>query len=392
MRSTLTSSALGVTIALALTVLGCSRKIEHDAEASPQPAAPAAPKVTVAHPVAREITETSEHTGRSRAAETVEIRPRASGHLQRIAFQDGAVVEKGQLLFTIDPRPYDAALARARAELVRAKADHALAERDHERTLSLYQSRSIAERDLDAQKSSLDQLGARMAIASAALTSAELDAEYALVRAPIRGRIGRTLVTKGNLVGPSAPEPLAVLVSIDPIHVYVDVEEARASRLAEARASGARVETQVGFADEVGYPHAGTVDFVDNRVDPATGTLQVRVVVPNADGRLTPGLFARVRLPGAARARATLVSDAAIATDQDRKLVWVIDAENKARYRAVTLGPLQDGLRVVREGVTESDRVVVRGLQRVRPGALVSPELAPMVEAPRAETPDGGAR
>ncbi|HEU4538303.1 MAG TPA: efflux RND transporter periplasmic adaptor subunit, partial [Polyangiaceae bacterium] len=333
------------------------------------------------------VAEFSEHTGRAEAPGAVEIRARAAGHLERAAFREGELVKKGDLLFVVDPRPYRAALARARADLEAARADHALAEKNAARADALYQSNAIAARERDELGGALAQLSARRAAAAAAVSAAELDLDYALVRSPIDGRIGRVLVTPGNLVGPGTASPLATVVSVDPLYVYVDVDEARALGL---RAGGGAAAARIGFPGEAGYPHEARVDFLDNRVDPATGTLKVRAVVPNPDGRLSPGLFARVRLTQGAPRDAVLVADRAVATDQDRRFVWVVGPGERAQYRGVKLGHLEGGLRVVREGLAASDRVVVRGLQRLRPGVEVAAELVAMGEVDGA--PGGGDR
>jgi RND family efflux transporter MFP subunit len=274
----------------------------------------------------------------------------------------------------IDPRPYQSVLASAKAELESTRVDLELAHKNLARAEQLMKTGTITEREWDTRSAAVSQLAARAAVVSAAISSAELDLEYAYVRAPIDGRIGRTLVTSGNLVGPSLPTPLASIVSVDPLYVYVDIDETRGLRL--GRASGKRA--LVGFPGEEGYPHEAKLDFVDNRVDPTTGTLKVRAVVPNPDGRLSAGLFARVRLPESDVHEAILVADRAVATDQDRRFVWVVDDAGKASYRAVKLGRIADGLRVVSEGLTATDHVVVRGLQRVRPGALVAIDLVSM--------------
>ncbi len=353
---------------------GCGRA--HEAHAQGGPPAPA--KVTAARPVVAPVAEYSEHAGRAEAPASVEVRSRASGQLERAAFREGDLVQKGDLLFVVDPRPYRAALARARAEHEGAKADHALAQKEAARAEELFKTTAIAERELDARGAALAQLSARRDAAAAAVSATELDLEYARVRSPIAGRIGRVLVTPGNLVGPATPSPLATVVSVDPLYVYVDVDEARALEL---RRAGGAVAARVGFPGEAGHPHEARVDFLDNRVDPATGTLKVRAVVANPDGELSPGLFARVRLTAGGAREAVLVSDRAVATDQDRRFVWVVGPGERAQYRAVKLGPLEGGLRVVREGLGADDRVVVRGLQRLRPGAGVAAELVAMGEA-----------
>jgi RND family efflux transporter MFP subunit len=375
-----------------IATASCGHGVERDAHAGP---GGAPPEVTVAEPLVLRVGEFSEHTGRAEAVDSVEIRARASGHLQRVQFHEGELVEKGDLLFVVDPRPYDAALTRAKAELERARVDQELAKRDTARADHLFKSNVISERDWDTQSSSLLQLAARTQVAAAALSSAQLDVDYAYIRAPISGRIGRILVTQGNLVGPTLPSPLTTLVSVDPLHVYVDVDEAHALHLGHVTPD-APIVAKVGFADEAGHPHDATLDFVDNRVDPQTGTLKVRVVVKNPDGKLTPGLFARVRLPDGAARDSVLVADRAVATDQDRRYVLVVDRDGKVQYRAVKLGPLHEGLRVVREGLSASDRVVVRGLQRVRPGVQVKAEVIPMskdIDGKSASADiDGGAR
>lgn len=371
-------------VALGALAAACDGHLERDVHAGPAPSAAAAPKVTVAQPLVAPVGEWSDHTGRAEAVDSVEIRPRASGHLQRVAFKEGELVKAGDLLFVVDPRPYGAALSRAQADLERAQVDQQQAQREATRAETLFKTRVITEQERDTQSSSLLQLMARAKVASAAVSSAQLDLEYAYVRAPIAGRIGRTMVTAGNLVGPAMPSPLTTLVSVNPLHVYVDVDESNALRLGRGTKGAPPVVAQVGFSDEPGHPHAATVDFVDNRVDPQTGTLRVRVVVRNDDGRLTPGLFARVRMPLGAAHDTVLVDDRAVGTDQDRRYVYVVDPQNKVQYRAVKLGPLHEGLRVVREGLTPADRVVVVGLQRVRPGAPVSVDLVPMA-APAAQ-------
>jgi len=339
------------------------------------PGAPASlPRVTVAQPIVAKVAEYTEHTGRTEAPESVEIRPRATGHLERVVFHEGDLVRKGDLLFVVDPRPYQAALARAKAELERARVDHELSRKNTARAEELFKKEAIAARDWDIQVGELDQMAARQASAAAAVSSAELDLDYAYVRSPIAGRIGRALITPGNLVGPATPSPLTTVVSVDPLYVYIDVDEVRGQRLRTNGVGTARV----GFPGEDGYPHEAPIDFIDNRVDPTTGTLKVRVVVQNRDGKLTHGLFARVRLTDGVAHDAVLVSDRAVATDQDRRFVWVVGADGKAGYRSVKLGPLDDGLRVVREGLTPADRVVVRGLQRIRPGAEVAVDVISM--------------
>lgn len=366
-----TGAGLALGLALAVTVTACNTPLEKQAQAKP---GDMRAKVTVAEPVLASVSEVSEHTGRTEAPGSVEIRARSAGYLQRAAFREGDLVKKGDLLFVIDPKPYQAALARAKAELVSARVDHRLAGREAERAEQLFKAGVSTEQERDTRDAALHQLAARTDVAAAAVSTAELDLEYAFVRSPIDGRIGRMLVTPGNLVGPSLAMPLATVVSVDPLYVYVEVDEARALRLTR----GENAAAHVGFPGEEGYPHEANIDFIDNRVDTQSGTLKVRAVVRNPEGRLMHGLFARVQLPEQAPRQAVLIADQAVATDQDRKFVWVVGADGKAQHRAVKLGPLDQGLRVVREGLSGSDRVIVRGLQRVRPNADVALEVVAM--------------
>ena len=364
-------------VALAAST-ACGGDVVSSARAgSPPQAAP----VSVARPVEAMVTGTAEYTGRAESVESVDIRARVSGYLERVAFREGAIVKRGDLLFVIDPRPYEAALARAKGALEQTKVDMGFADRDANRSHELVQKDAIPERQWDNDHSTLQRLLAAREVAEADVRTSALDVEYAFIHAPVSGRIGRVLVTKGNLVGPNETAPLATLVSVDPLYLYVDVEEARALHLARPHAAdggGAAAIARIGFAGEEGYPHEVTMDFVDNRVDETTGTIKVRFVVPNADGRLTPGLFARVALAEGEPQRRLLISDRAVNTDQDRKFVYVVAGDNTAQYRGVQLGALHEGLRVVQGGLMPDDRVIVRGLQRVKPGAPVAPTLVDM--------------
>jgi RND family efflux transporter MFP subunit len=365
-------------VGVAVGSAGCSKHLENEAHASP---ADARTPVTVAQVTSASVTEFSEHTGHTESPSTVEIRARANGFLTRAAFREGDLVKKGQLLFEVDAKPYQAALAQATAELESARVDTELARKNAARGEQLFKANVIAEQEWDTRNAAFHQLSARADVASAAVNSAELDLDYATVRSPIDGRIGRFLVTPGNLVGPTMATPLATVVSVDPLYVYVDVDETRALRLSRTDGAVARV----GFAGEDGYPHEARIDFLDNRVDPQTGMLKVRAVLKNPDGKWVHGLFARVQLPEEAAHDALLIADLAVATDQDRRFVWVVDANGKVEHREVKLGPLNGGLRVVREGLSASDRVIVRGLQRVRPGAQVAAEMITMDEAAHLE-------
>ncbi len=372
------ASVVFCTLGAALLSTGCAKDIEKEAHAS---AADARAQVTVAQVSQATVTEFSEHTGHTESPSTVEIRARATGYLTRAAFHEGDLVKQGELLFEVDPKPYQASLNRAKAELVSARVDVELARKNAARGEQLFQANVISEQDWDTRSATFHQLEARTQVASAAVNSAELDLDYAYVRSPISGRIGRFLVTPGNLVGPTLPTPLTTVVSVDPLYVYVDVDETRALRLGRTPGAVARV----GFSGEEGFPHEATLDFVDNRVDPQTGTLKVRAVLPNPDGRWVHGLFARVQLPEESAHEALLIADLAVATDQDRRFVWVVGADGKVEHRTLKLGPLDGRLRVVREGLTPADRIVVRGLQRVRPGAQVAAQAISMRDAAELE-------
>jgi len=374
------SSARGLVAwgASLLALAACSNPVEGQANAKP---GDTRPRVTVAEALRAPVFEVSEHTGRTEAPSSVEIRARSAGYLQQAAFKEGDLVKKGDLLFVIDPRPYQAALARAQAELQSARVDQDLARREAERAAQLFKAGVATAQERDVRDAALNQLAARAQVAAAALSTAQLDLDYAFVRSPIAGRVGRILVTAGNLVGPTLATPLANVVSVDPLYVYVDVDEARALRLKR----GAGAVARVGFPDEAGYPHEARIDFIDNRVDPQTGTLKVRAVIENHDGRWMHGLFARVQLPEEAAHEAVLIADQAVATDQDRKFVWVVGTDGKVQPRPVKLGQLDHGLRVVKEGLSGSERVIVRGLQRVRPSADVTTELVTMREVALAE-------
>ena len=367
--------ATWASVAAALVACACGSR--------PAPTPPP-PKVKVVQPVARDVTEWDEYTARLDAVDSVEVRPRVSGYLQSIHFEDGALVHKGDLLFQIDPRPYEAALRRAEADLQLAKSRLVLAQKNFARAADLLASHAISQEEADIRQSNLRQAEASVDEAQAVVDSARLDVEFTHITAPVSGRVGRKLVTEGNLITGGVGTQgtlLTTIVSLDPIYVYFDADEGallkydRLARLGARRSSrDFKNPVHVALANEEGFPHEGVMDFVDNQVDRGTGTIVGRAVLPNPDLSLIPGLFARLQLPGSGEYQAILVPDEAIASDQSQKLVWVVDAENKAQYRPVKIGPLIDGLRVVREGVGVEDWIVVAGLQRVRPGQPVDAE------------------
>jgi multidrug efflux system membrane fusion protein len=367
----------------------CSSSASDGAETMP------APEVSVARVLEREVRQWDDFTGRVVAVETVELRPRVSGYVQRVAFEEGQLVRKGDLLFEIDPRPYRAALARAEAELARARSEARLAAAQDERARALVEARAISREEFETRSAASAQGNAAVRAAEAAVAAARLDLEFTQVRAPVDGRAGRAMVTVGNLAQADATV-LTTVVSQDPVHVYFEADEQtwlRYSRDAAAGRGDGERKVRVGLAGEEGLPHEGTLDFIDNRVDPATGTIRARAVLRNPDGLFTPGLFARVQLEDARETTALLVDDKAVLTDQDRKYVYVLGEDNTAQRRDVELGRVIDGLRVVHSGLSTEDRVIVSGVQRVfMPGMPVAPREVAMASPPEAAdaTADAG--
>ena len=353
-------------------VAGCREK----------PQAPPPPQVTVAPVIEREVADWDEFTGHFEAVNAVDVRPRVSGFVKRVAFAEGALVREGDVLFTIDPRPYEAEVARSEAVLEQVRTRKALAEMELDRAQKLVASQAISREELDARTSGRAEGDAAIRAADAALRVARLNLEWTDVRAPISGRVSRAEVTPGNLVqaGPPAATLLTTIVSLNPIYVYFDSDEQAYLRYMRARSQqhgGASVS--VGLANETGYPHQGTLNFIDNRIDRNAGTVRVRAVLDNGQHMFTPGLFARVRVTGGERRRLAMVQDQSIGTDQDRKFVLVLKPDNTLEYRAVSIGRVVDGLRAIEKGVAAGERVVINGMMRVRPGIRVSPVSASMV-------------
>ena len=371
--------ALANGLILSVAVAGCG---------DPPPPPPPAPPVTVAAVLEREITEWDEFTGRMEAVNAVEIRPRVSGYIRRIAFNEGNGVRKGQLLFEIDPRPYQAELAGAEAELERARTTAALAGREVQRAQRLVAVQAISREEFDTRTSAEASGDAGVRAAEAAVATARLDLEWTQVRSPITGRVSRAEVTAGNLVqaGPPDATLLTTVVSLDPIYVYFESDEQTYLKYTALARDGSRPNSrdsrspvQLGLANEEGFPHQGYIDFVDNQLNPNAGTIRLRAVFANKNHEFTPGLFARIRLVGSGKYPATLVLDRAIGTDQDKKFVLVLKPDSTVDYRPVQLGRLMDeGLRVITSGVKPGERIVINGMQRARPGTKVTPKLAEM--------------
>jgi multidrug efflux system membrane fusion protein len=351
-----------------------------------QPAAAAAPPVTVAQPVKRTVTDWDEFTGRFEAIEEVQIRPRVGGYVTNVEFKDGDMVHAGDLLYLIDSRPFEAVAAQADGQLADARAKAELAKRELDRGLSLVQTSAVSEQVVDQRRQALQAAHASEIVAEGALKAAQLNVEFTHVTAPITGRVSRHLVSVGNLVQGSdtgTSTLLTTIVSVDPIYIYFDVDETTYLKNNRLWFEGKRPSSrdtanpvQVTLSGETKPSHDGHMDFLDNRLDISTGTLRSRAVIGNHDLSILPGQFGRVRLIGSSPYEALLIPDTAIATDQSRKIVFVVKDDNTVEARAVVLGPLDEGLRVIREGLKAEDHVIVDGLQRARVGAKVNPHMA----------------
>nr|ACF98106.1 putative efflux transporter [uncultured bacterium 1042] len=375
-------------VALAFGALGMAAISACTPEAAGQ-TEPPAPDVGVAKVVSRPVREWDEFTGRITAVETVELRARVSGYVERVAYEEGREIGKGDLLFVIDERRYRNQLDSALAELERARSAAHLAHVQDTRAQTLLASNAVSRDQADTRRASVTQSNAIVDAAEAAVAEARLDLEFTKVRAPISGRAGRALVTEGNLVQADTTL-LTTLVSQDPVYVTFDSDERAYLRYAALARQGerdaSRNSVRVGLADEQGYPHEGIVDFTDPQVDSSTGTIRTRAILGNADRRFTPGLFARVQLEGARESTAVLVDDKAVLTDQDRKYVYVLGPDNKALRKDVELGRMADGLRVVISGLADQDRVIVDGIQKVfMPGMPVNPEIVEMGAPPESK-------
>jgi multidrug efflux system membrane fusion protein len=368
-------------VAIATTITACSNS---QAEA---PSPPPPPEVDAAQVVATSVRQWDVFTGRIAAIGAVDIRPRVSGYIERIAFKEGDTVKAGALLFVIDQRPYRAAYDSAMAQLERARASVQLAEAQNKRAESLIKTGAISIDTLDTRSAALGQTNADVHAAEAALATAKLNLDFTEVRAPIAGKVSRAVLTLGNLVQ-ADQTVLTSVVSQDPVYVYFQPDEQSFLRYCELGRKGERANSdnavRVGLASETGFPHEGTVNFVNNQVDAATGTINVRATVPNPDGVFVPGLYARVQLEGRAEYMAMLIDDKAVMTDQDRKYVYVVGAEDKVKRKDVVLGSIHDGLRVVQSGLDAADKVVVSGLQKIfAPDTKVKPNPVAMVARPQ---------
>jgi len=365
--------ALGI-VAGSVMIAACSK---------PTPAPPPA-QVTVAPALGREIADWDEFSGHFEPVEAVEVRPRVSGFIDRVAFTEGAIVRRGDPLFYIDARPYQADVERAEAQLTQARTRAQLAQGEQERAQRLVATQAISREELDTRTSGRAEGDAAVRAAEAALTNAKLNLEWTTVRAPISGRVSRAAITAGNLVqaGPPSATLLTTIVSLDPIYVYFDSDEHSYLQYVSAlRTRSAKLPVYIGLTNETGFPHEGKLDFVDNRLDAGAGTIRVRALVPNPNQLFAPGLFARVRLVGTEQHAVTLIQDQAIGTDQDRKFVLILKPDSSVEYRPVSTGRLVDGLRVVNTGLKAGEDVVINGLMRIRPGMKVLAKRATMTDS-----------
>jgi len=362
-------------------ITGCADANSNDAAA----AAPAAPPVSAAVVVEKAVLETQEFSGRLEAIDVVEIRSRVSGYITAVNFKPGAEVKKGDVLFVIDPRPYQAEADRTQAAAGAARARADLARLELQRADRLLADKAIAQREFDERDASQKELDASARAAAAEHEAARLNLAYTRVTAPIDGRVSKAEITLGNLV--DATSVLTSVVSLDRIYASFDGDEDTYLRVSRRIHKGEAVDVKIGLANEQGFPHTGKLEFVDNQLDSRSGSVRMRATLANAERQLAPGLFARVQVAGGAPSQQILIQDRAVSTDQDRKFVYVVDKEGKAEYRAVKLGPLDDNLRVVREGLKSGEKIVVNGLQRVRPGAPIAAQIVPMVAPAAAAAP-----
>ena len=374
----------GVSILAAAVLTACSGSHAEEAGMPPPPSVSAAPVLV------KQVSQWDDFSGRVEAVESVELRPRVSGYIDKVNYVEGQEVKKGDVLFTIDARSYRAELDRATAELNRARTQAQVSRSEADRARRLSDQQAISTETWEQRRAVSEQALAQVQAAQAAVDAARLNMEFTQVRAPINGRAGRAMVTAGNLVtaGDSA-SVLTTLVSLDKVHVYFDADEGTFLRYAQMARKGERpserdseLPVKVGLSGETGYPHEGKVDFLDNQVTRSTGTIRVRALLDNADRAFTPGLFARVQLLGSGQFQAMLIDDKAVLTDQDRKFVYVVDKDNKAQRRDIELGRTADGLRNVEQGLKAGDRVIIDGVQKVfMPGMPVQAKAVAMQPA-----------
>lgn len=350
---------------------------EHGDSHAQTAGAPPPPAVTVAQTLVRTVSDADEFTGRLQAVDTVQVHPRVGGYIDSVHFKEGAAVRKGQLLFQIDPRPYQAEVDRLQANLNQARAELTLAESNAQRASKLLEQHAVSREEADRQTTAAQSARSQVAATTAALQAARLNREFTEVRAPIDGRVSNAQITAGNLVTPD--NVLTSVVSVNPVYAYFDVDEHSFLKLDKLRREhGSAPQVAMELADEEGFPHAGRIDFVDNQLKVGSGTIRLRAVFDNADANYTPGLYVRLQLRTDSKQPRALIDDRAVGTDLGNKFVYVLDKDQKVSYRKITTGPLLDGLRVVTDGLGANDVVVVNGLQHVRPGMQVNPTKVAM--------------
>lgn len=367
----------------ALVLAACSNP-----EAAEETAAPAAPQVSVAQVVHERITEWDEFTGRLQAPQTVQLIPRVSGYIEEVHFNEGALVDKGDLLVQIDPKPFATEVARLKAELQSAQSAAVQAEKEYRRAEKLSSQRAISAELLDSRLARKQQTAATVASVEAALERAELDLSYTRITAPISGRVSYAQVTAGNFVS-AGQSQITSLVSTEKMYAYFDVDEQSYLKYARLAETGKRADTRdstsnpvyMALANDSNYQYVGRIDFVDNRIDAQTGTIRIRASFPNEDNDLLPGLFARIRLVGSDSYEGILIDEKAVGTDLNNKFVLVVNSNNELEYRAIELGEKVNGLRIVTKGLTPTDKIVVNGLQRVRANMQVDPQVVPMASS-----------
>lgn len=374
-----------VSVLVTGALYGCSPKAEGQA--------PSVPPVTVATPLKQQVVDWDEFTGRFEAVEAVDVRARVGGYVQAVHFRDGQTVQRGQLLFTLDPRPAQAALAQARAQVAQAQSQLSLARANLARSESLLASQAVSQAEYDSNKAAVEAAQANLAAANAATRTAQLNLEYTRVTAPVSGRVSDRRVDPGNLIagGSSAGDVLTTIVSGGPIHFVFDGSEAVALKYMRDAGATQNAPVRIRLQDETAYNRTGRLDFSDNAIDTASGVIRLRAIVPNADGFLRPGMFGRAQVAGAGAYDALLVPDTAINTDQSRRTVYVVANDGSVTPKPVELGPVVQGLRVIKSGLAPTDRVIIAGLQRAaQPGAKVTPQngrIQPVQQQQGAEGP-----
>jgi len=381
MRKTIITSSLATLLAIGL--LSACGSPDNPAQAV---STPPAPQVSVAQVISQRVTPWDEFTGRLQAPETVALRPRVSGYIEQVVFTEGEMVKQGQILFTIDASVFIAQVARLQADLADVKSRSVLAKLELERGQRLENKHAISQEELDNRQARYQQSLASVQARQAALTTAQIELDHTSVKAPIDGRISRALITKGNYVTAGQSE-LTTLVSTDKIYAYFDADERTYLKYSAQTRNGSRPQASahkspvlMGLAVDHNFPYSGTIDFIDNQINTRTGTISVRAVFDNIDGRFTPGAFARIKLIASASYQGVLIDDKAVGTDLNNKYVMVLDENNTVQYRAVILGQKQHNLRLISQGLSAGDTIVTSGLQRIRPGSTVNPTVVPMAD------------